>query len=148
MFAFYFAVFAAVTPPAAEAAQVASRIAQTSFWRTAAASMRLMVGPVLIPFIFVYQTSMLGFFASPLDLLMPVSAWAIGTVALSALAQRYGMAQATMVDMLLLAAASALVMISVVWNEAVWLAAAGVILLVTFGVQSIRSRGPRPSPTG
>ncbi len=148
MFAFYFAVFAAVTPPAAEAAQVASRIAQTSFWRTAAASMRLMVGPVLIPFIFVYQTAMLGFFTSPLELLMPVAAWAIGTVALSAMTQRYGVAQTTAMDMLLLAAASVLVVVSVVWNEALWLAAAGVILLVTFGVQSIRNRDPKPSPTG
>ena len=70
MFAFYFAVFAAVTPPAAEAAQVASRIANAGFWQTCAASMRLMVGPVLIPFIFVYQSALLGFGRSPLDLVV------------------------------------------------------------------------------
>lgn len=148
MFAFYFAVFAAVTPPAAEAAQVASRIANAGFWQTAAASMRLIVGPVLIPFIFVYHSAMLGFAASPLDLVMPIAAWAVGTVALSALAQRYGVTQATFVDLVLLGVASVLVVLSVVQNEATWLAAAALLLIATFGLQSFRSKARAPSPKG
>ena len=147
MFAFYFAVFAAVTPPAAEAAQVASRIANAGFWQTCAASMRLMVGPVLIPFIFVYQSALLGFGQSPLDLVAPVAAWAIGTVALSALAQGYGISRTTLFDLVLFAVASVLVVLSFVRNEATWLAAAGLTLIATFSLQSMRNKGRQPSPT-
>jgi TRAP transporter 4TM/12TM fusion protein len=146
MFAFYFAVFAAVTPPAAEAAQVASRIANAGFWQTCAASMRLMVGPVLIPFIFVYHAALLGFAQSPFDLIVPLAAWAIGTVALSALAQRYGVSQATLFDLALLTASSVLVTLSFIWNDGVWLAAAGLTLVATFVLQSLRDRGA-PSPS-
>ncbi len=146
MFAFYFAVFAAVTPPAAEAAQVASRIANAGFWQTCAASMRLMVGPVLIPFIFVYHAALLGFTQSPIDLIVPIAAWAIGTVALSALAQRHGVTQATVFDLALFLAASVLVALSIVRNEAVWLVAAGLVLVATFALQSMRYRSA-PSPS-
>lgn len=148
MFAFYFAVFAAVTPPAAEAAQVASRIADAGFWQTAGASMRLMVGPVLIPFIFVYHSAMLGFAASPFDLVVPIGAWAVGTVALSVLAQRYGVTQTTALDLALLAVVPVLVILSVVWNEATWLAAAVLLLIATFCLQSFRNKASAPSPNG
>jgi TRAP-type uncharacterized transport system fused permease subunit len=144
MFAFYFAVFAAVTPPAAEAAQVASRIADTSFWRTANASMRLMVGPVLIPFIFVYHTSLLGLGASTYDLLIPLAAWAVGTVALTAFMQRHGVTQAGPLHLLLFGLSAAMVVTSVVWNEALWLIGGTILLLATFGLQSIGAARVRP----
>jgi TRAP transporter 4TM/12TM fusion protein len=144
MFAFYFAVFAAVTPPAAEAAQVASRIADTSFWRTANASMRLMVGPVLIPFIFVYHTSLLGLGASTFDLLIPLAAWAVGTVALTAFMQRYGVTQAAPLHLLLFGLSAAMVVTSVVWNQALWLIGGTILLLATFGLQSIGAARVRP----
>jgi TRAP-type uncharacterized transport system fused permease subunit len=148
MFAFYFAVFAAVTPPAAEAAQVASRIANAGFWQTCAASMRLMVGPILIPFIFVYHSSLLGFGLGPSDLVLPLAAWAVGTVALSALAQRYGIAQATLFDLALFAVASVLVILSVVWNAATLLATAALLLIGAFCLQSFRNKTRLPSADG
>ena len=73
---------------------------------------------------------------------------AIGTVALSAFAQRYGITRTTPIDLLLFAAVSLMVVVSVVWNEATLLAAAGLVLVASFGVQSIRSRGRLHSPTG
>jgi len=146
MFAFYFAVFAALTPPAAEAAQVASRIASAGFWQTAAASMRLMVGPILIPFIFVYHSALLGFAASPLDLLMPLAAWVVGTVALSAFVQRHALTATTILDAAGFAVVSVLVLASVVLREETWLAAACLVLLATFSMQFLRQRRSTSSP--
>ena len=73
-FLFYFAVYAAVTPPIATAIIVGSKIAGASFWRAAAASMRLMIIPLLLPYFFIYHPSILQFPNVSIDLLLSVVA--------------------------------------------------------------------------
>lgn len=60
-FAFYFAVFSAVTPPIATAAIVGSRIAKANFWDCALQGFRLSLPLFLIPFAFISQPELLNF---------------------------------------------------------------------------------------
>jgi TRAP transporter 4TM/12TM fusion protein len=89
MFVYYFAVYAAVTPPVATAALVASRIAETNFWGTAWASMRLMSGPLIIPFLFIYHPQVLEFPPDPVTMALPLLGWLTATIALLVVNVRY-----------------------------------------------------------
>jgi TRAP transporter 4TM/12TM fusion protein len=64
MFIFYYAIISAFTPPVCAAVYVAAGIAQADWLRTAWVSMRLAVVKYIIPFIFIYNTSLL-FLGSP-----------------------------------------------------------------------------------
>lgn len=66
MFAFYFGVFSAITPPVAFAALVASSIANASYFRTGIEAAKLGFLGFLIPFLFVYNPALLGYFEDPL----------------------------------------------------------------------------------
>lgn len=73
-FIFYYAVYAAVTPPVATAVIVGSKIAQVGFWPAAWASVKFMIVPLLLPFAFVYHPELLAFPNVTLALLMPALA--------------------------------------------------------------------------
>ena len=60
-FAFYFAVFSAVTPPIATAAIVGSKIAKADFWECAWQGFRLSVPLFLIPYALLTQPELLNF---------------------------------------------------------------------------------------
>jgi len=60
-FAFYFAVFSAVTPPIATAAIVGSKIAKANFWDCALQGFRLSIPLFLIPFAFISEPELLNF---------------------------------------------------------------------------------------
>lgn len=85
-FVFFFSVYAAVSPPIATAVIVASRIAASGFWTTAWLSMRLMIVPLIIPYVIIYKPSILTFDAQGLMTLAVVLALSILT---SALVEQY-----------------------------------------------------------
>ena len=58
-FAFYFAVFAAVTPPVAVGPLVGSRIANANFWKCSMAAMRLSLPFFMLPFAFLAEPGLL-----------------------------------------------------------------------------------------
>jgi hypothetical protein len=80
-----------------------------------------------------------------LDLLIPLAAWAVGTVALTAFMQRYGVTQAGPLHLLLFGLSAAMVVTSVVWNQALWLIGGTILLLATFGLQSMGAASVRPN---
>lgn len=59
MFAFYFGGFSALTPPVGMAAVVASKMAGASYLRTAGASVVAAMGAFIVPYVFVYDGSLL-----------------------------------------------------------------------------------------
>ena len=59
MFAFYFGAFSGLTPPVGMAAIVASKIANASYFRTAILSMYAAVAGFVIPYLFVFNGSLL-----------------------------------------------------------------------------------------
>jgi TRAP transporter 4TM/12TM fusion protein len=59
LFIFYYAILSAITPPVCAAVYVAAGIAQGNWAKTAWISMRLALVEYMIPFIFIYNTSLL-----------------------------------------------------------------------------------------
>lgn len=59
MFIFYFAILSAITPPVCAAIYVGAGIAQSDWVKTAWIAMRLALVEYMIPFIFIYNTSLL-----------------------------------------------------------------------------------------
>ena len=59
MFAFYFAILSAITPPVALAVFAAAGLARTSIWDTGWEAVRLAAPAYIIPFMFIYEPSLL-----------------------------------------------------------------------------------------
>jgi TRAP transporter 4TM/12TM fusion protein len=60
-FAFYFAVYSALSPPVAVAALAASKISGAGFWDTGVHAMKLAATTFIIPFAFVFNPSLMEF---------------------------------------------------------------------------------------
>lgn len=59
MFAFYFAVLSAITPPVALAVFAAAGIAKSELWSTGLAAVRIAATSFIVPFMFVYDPALL-----------------------------------------------------------------------------------------
>jgi TRAP-type uncharacterized transport system fused permease subunit len=59
MFAFYFAILSAITPPVALAVFAAAGLARTIIWSTVWEAVRLAAPAYIIPFMFIYEPSLL-----------------------------------------------------------------------------------------
>jgi TRAP-type uncharacterized transport system fused permease subunit len=59
MFAFYFAILSAITPPVALAVFAAAGLAKTDIWRSGWEAVRVAAPAYIVPFMFVYEPSLL-----------------------------------------------------------------------------------------
>jgi len=59
MFAFYFAILSAITPPVALAVFAAAGLAKANMWSSGFAAMRVAAPAYIVPFMFVYEPSLL-----------------------------------------------------------------------------------------
>ncbi|WP_245296818.1 MULTISPECIES: TRAP transporter permease [Rhodomicrobium] len=59
MFAFYFAILSAITPPVALAVYAASGLAKSNLWRTGWAAVKIGAAGFVVPFMFVYEPALL-----------------------------------------------------------------------------------------
>jgi TRAP transporter 4TM/12TM fusion protein len=59
MFAFYFAILSAITPPVALAVYAAAGIAKANLWESGWAAVRVGAAGFIVPFMFVFETSLL-----------------------------------------------------------------------------------------
>jgi TRAP-type uncharacterized transport system fused permease subunit len=59
MFAFYFAILSAITPPVALAVFAAASLAKANMWHTGFAAMRAAAPAYIVPFMFVYEPMLL-----------------------------------------------------------------------------------------
>ncbi len=138
-FVFYYGVLADVTPPVAIAAYAGASMAGADPFKTGNTAFRLALGKVLVPFVFVFQPSMLimvqgftwsAFFASTIGCMLSITA-------LSAVFTRYALAPLVWWECVILCAA-AVPMIAASWpNIAVGLLIASPVIFR----QVIASRG-------
>lgn len=140
MFVYYFAVFAAVTPPIATAAMVASRIAETSFWATAWASMRLMSRPLILPFLFVFHGDVLSFPPDPRTVFLPIVAWSLATTGLLILTVGYFITETSLAERMLSGVAAVCSLAWIADGSMVWLFGSGGSLLLVVASQTWRQR--------
>jgi TRAP transporter 4TM/12TM fusion protein len=113
MFAFYFAILSAITPPVALAVYAANSISQGGLWETGLAALKLGATGYIIPFMFVYGPSLLMVGTWPQIILTTVTA-IIGVVALSGGLHGYFLRQTLVWERIVLVAA-ALVLIKPGW---------------------------------
>ncbi len=59
MFAFYFAILSAITPPVALAVYAASGLARSNLWKTGWAAVKIGSAGFIVPFMFVYEPALL-----------------------------------------------------------------------------------------
>jgi TRAP transporter 4TM/12TM fusion protein len=83
MFAFYFAILSAITPPVALAVFAAATLAKTSMWDAGWAAMRVGAAGYIVPFMFVYEPALLMIGPWHVTALALASA-VIGVIALAA----------------------------------------------------------------
>lgn len=84
MFVFYYAILSAITPPVCGAVYIASGIAGADWIETAKYSLRLSYAAFFLPFIFVYDNSLLLLGGSPLKTILCILRTAMSVTLLSA----------------------------------------------------------------
>ena len=83
MFAFYFAILSAITPPVALAVYAAASLAKTDLWAAGLAAVRVGAAGFIVPFMFVFEPSLL-MMGSWTDIFQSFVTATIGTVCLAA----------------------------------------------------------------
>jgi len=115
MFAFYFAILSAITPPVALAVFAAAGIAKADLWSSGLAAVRIGAAGFIVPFMFVYEPALLmldpavGKSRDFITASLPSIAWATftattGIVFLAAGLAGYLSARATIIERVLLIA--------------------------------------------
>jgi TRAP transporter 4TM/12TM fusion protein len=107
MFAFYFAILSAITPPVALAVFAAASLAKADMWDTGWAAMRIGAAGYIVPFMFVYEPALLLIGPWHISLFAFGSA-AIGVMALAAGLHGYLLASARMWERAVLVVAALL----------------------------------------
>ena len=82
MFAFYYAIISAITPPVALAVYAGAGLAGSNIWKTGLAAVRIGAPGFIIPFMFAYEPSLL-FVGSPWEILSSFITAAIGVIMLA-----------------------------------------------------------------
>ena len=83
MFVFYFSTISAITPPVAMAVYAAAGIGGAKLWPTGLWAVRVGATGFIVPFMFVFGTSLL-FIGSAFDIITTVISASFGVVALAA----------------------------------------------------------------
>lgn len=105
MFAFYFAILSAITPPVALAVFAAASLAKANMWATGWAAMRAAAPAYIVPFMFVYEPALLTIGPWTTTLHATISA-SVGVVLLAAGLFGYLLRPATMWQRAVLIAAA------------------------------------------
>jgi len=142
MFLFYFSVISAVTPPVAFASFAAASIAKAPMWDTSIESMRFGIAGYIVPFMVVYGKALLVGQTPWPETVLALATGTIGTLCLAAAVIGRLLRPTTLLDRILLLAAS-LLLIKTGWNtDLLGLALLGTVLLLQ-GVW--RPRALRPA---
>jgi TRAP transporter 4TM/12TM fusion protein len=131
MFAFYFAILSAITPPVALAVFAAASLAKTDLWKAGWEAVRIGAAGFIVPFMFVYEPSLLCI-GDWQDIVPSFITATIGTIILAASLQGYLIRSATMWQRAILFVA-ALCLIKPGWkSDLVGLALLAMVLAIQY----------------
>jgi TRAP-type uncharacterized transport system fused permease subunit len=88
MFAFYFAILSAITPPVALAVYAAAGLAKSDLWETGWQAMRIAAATYVVPFMFIYEPSLM-LIGNWFDSLTSSASAVVGVMCLAAGLQGY-----------------------------------------------------------
>jgi len=128
MFAFYFAILSAITPPVALAVYAANSLSGGGLWQTGLASLKLGATGYVIPFMFVFGPSLLMIGSWERILLTTVTA-VIGVVALAASLHGYFLRPTRLWERVLLFGGALVLIKPGLMTDAIGLAALAAVLL-------------------
>jgi TRAP-type uncharacterized transport system fused permease subunit len=137
MFAFYFAILSAITPPVALAVFAAASLAKSELWATGWAAVRIGAPGFIVPFMFVYQRAILMIGDWP-DILTASATATAGCVVLAAGLHGYLLKPCRMWERVLLVA-GALGLIDPGWITDILGAAAVALVLAVQSADKSRS---------
>ena len=126
MFAFYFAVLSAITPPVALAVFAAAALAKANMWRSGFEAMRISAAGFIVPFMFAYEPALLAIGDWGTIALATVSA-TIGVMCLASSLYGYLLAPLAVWQRLALCAAAFLLIKPGVVTDVMGLALLGVV---------------------
>jgi TRAP transporter 4TM/12TM fusion protein len=128
MFAFYFAILSAITPPVALAVYAANSISQGGLWETGVAALKLGATGYIIPFMFVFGPSLLMIGAWHTIALTTFTAL-VGVTALAASLHGYFLRPTRLFERILLFAAAIVLIKPGIWTDLVGFSALAVVLI-------------------
>ncbi|HEY6514477.1 MAG TPA: TRAP transporter permease [Burkholderiaceae bacterium] len=141
MFAFYFAILSAITPPVALAVFAAAGLAKANMWTTGWAAMRAAAPAYIVPFMFIYEPGLLLIGDWTTSVHAAVSA-TLGVILLSAGLFGYLLRPATWWQRAILVVAALLLIKPGLWTDLAGLALAALVA----AVQLASSRRAAPNP--
>ena len=142
MFAFYFSTLSAITPPVALAVYAASGLARCNIWQAGWESVRIAAPTYIVPFMFVYEPSLL-MIGDPLTIVTSSLSAVIGVMCFAAGLQGYLVREARPWERLLLIAAAILLIKPGYASDAL-----GLALLALVAVAQRLPREAKPAPLG
>jgi TRAP transporter 4TM/12TM fusion protein len=128
MFAFYFAILSAITPPVALATFAAAGLAKADLWKSGLASMKIGAAGFIVPFMFVYEPALLMIGDWPLIISATITATA-GALLLAAGLHGYFILPAALWERALLIAAAFCLIKPGLVTDLVGAALAGAVVL-------------------
>jgi TRAP transporter 4TM/12TM fusion protein len=140
MFAFYFAILSAITPPVALAVYAAAGIAKANLWQAGWMAVRVGAAGFIVPFMFIFEPSLLMIGAWH-EILHSFVTATIGTICLAAGLFGYLFRTARVWERVLLVAAAILLIKPGLITD---LIGAGLLALVIFNQLVIRRGEPEP----
>jgi len=140
MFAFYFAILSAITPPVALAVYAAASLAKTDLWASGWEAVRVGATGFIVPFMFVFEPSLLMIGTWPEILHSFISA-TIGTMCLAAGLFGYLLREARIWERVLLVAAALLLIKPGITSDLI----GAVLLGVVIANQLLAERKQNPS---
>ncbi|TSB47476.1 TRAP transporter permease [Alkalicoccobacillus porphyridii] len=157
LFVFYFGIFANITPPVALASFAASGLAGGDPMRTSIISLRLSVAGFLVPFVFVYNHSMLLIdatglpanttefaFASIPDIAFVLITSTIAVIAISAAVEGYIRTNLGVINRLVLGAASVLAIVPEMVSSIIGIA----VIIVIYVLNYMKAKKDQDPPVG
>jgi TRAP transporter 4TM/12TM fusion protein len=130
MFAFYFAILSAITPPVALAVYAAASLAKTDIWAAGWAAVRVGAAGFIVPFMFVYEPALIminGWAQVHVSLLASVSA-VLGCLCLAAGLHGYFIASARPWERAVLVCAALLLIAPEIYSSVIGLALLAVVV--------------------
>jgi TRAP transporter 4TM/12TM fusion protein len=141
MFAFYFAVLSAITPPVALAVFAAAGLAKADMWDSGWAAMKIGAAGFIVPFMFVYQPALLMIGTWP-EIIQAFITSCVGIALFAGGLHGYFVTRASLWHRGVLIAAGACLVFPGVWNDLAGVVLAGVVI----GAQVIERRAGKPEP--
>jgi TRAP transporter 4TM/12TM fusion protein len=134
MFAFYFAILSAITPPVALAVFAAAGLARAGIWPTGLEAMRAAAPSYIVPFMFVYEPSLLLIGDWP-TILLAVPTAILGVMCLAAGLHGWLIGPATPWQRVLLVAAALLLIKPGLDTDLIGFALLAVVAAIQFGMR-------------